>query len=177
MDQIAPAAAEEHPLAKFLTGGPDREPERPEPDSGVPLELLDIRPEDIRVEHGVASSVSASSPSKKRDGVAFGREGNVPQTMPAADPTPETSSTLESILAADVVGPIEAQTAEAVGPDISLDSPSSTKRPAAPSPLRPRDLVIPRSVVTAWSLFVLLALALAFIAGLLAGHFLWKVHE
>jgi hypothetical protein len=32
---------------------------------------------------------------------------------------------------------------------------------------------MPRSAVVAWSLFVLLALVLAFVAGLLAGHFVW----
>ena len=34
-----------------------------------------------------------------------------------------------------------------------------------------------RSVVATWSLFVLLAQALAFLAGLLAGHFIWRVME
>ncbi len=51
-------------------------------------------------------------------------------------------------------------------------SPMRTIRP----PARPSDLVLPRSVVAAWSLFVLLALALAFTAGLLAGHYVWRVH-
>jgi hypothetical protein len=41
---------------------------------------------------------------------------------------------------------------------------------------RARDVVLPRSVVLAWSLFVLLALALAFGAGLLAGHYIWWVY-
>jgi hypothetical protein len=43
-------------------------------------------------------------------------------------------------------------------------------------PGRPRDLTIPRTVVAFWSLFVLIAQALAFVAGLLAGHYLWRVH-
>ena len=47
-------------------------------------------------------------------------------------------------------------------------------RPARPT-TRARDITLPRSVVTAWSLFVLLALGMAFAAGLLAGHFLWRV--
>ncbi|HMB02990.1 MAG TPA: hypothetical protein VKP69_04520 [Isosphaeraceae bacterium] len=41
---------------------------------------------------------------------------------------------------------------------------------------RSRDLVIPRSAMASWSLFVLLAQALAFVAGLLAGHYLWRDH-
>ncbi len=36
-----------------------------------------------------------------------------------------------------------------------------------------RDVVMPRVAVIGWSLFVILALFLAFIAGLLIGHFLW----
>jgi hypothetical protein len=60
-------------------------------------------------------------------------------------------------------------------PPIRLDA-----RPVAPTtrtlPARPRDLILPRSIVTAWSLFVLLALAFAFLTGLLAGHFVWKIH-
>jgi hypothetical protein len=47
-------------------------------------------------------------------------------------------------------------------------------RPSRPT-TRARDITLPRSVVTAWSLFVLLALGMAFAAGLLAGHFLWRV--
>ena len=39
-----------------------------------------------------------------------------------------------------------------------------------------RDLLIPRSVVAAWSLLVLAALMFAFLTGLLAGHFIWREH-
>jgi hypothetical protein len=37
-------------------------------------------------------------------------------------------------------------------------------------------VILPASVVLAWSLFVLLGIALSFIAGLMVGHFLWKPH-
>lgn len=40
---------------------------------------------------------------------------------------------------------------------------------------RPRDVILPRAAVVGWSMFGLLALVLAFIAGLLAGHFVWVV--
>ena len=46
--------------------------------------------------------------------------------------------------------------------------PLADRRPRAS-----RDVVLPRLAVLAWSLFVLLALFLAFLAGLFAGHFLW----
>ncbi|CAN5908566.1 hypothetical protein BH23PLA1_BH23PLA1_26470 [soil metagenome] len=45
-------------------------------------------------------------------------------------------------------------------------------RPILPAYSR-RDVVMPRVAVIAWSLFVILALFLTFIAGLLVGHFLW----
>jgi uncharacterized integral membrane protein len=40
---------------------------------------------------------------------------------------------------------------------------------------RPRDVILPRAAVVAWSLFAIVALFLAFVGGLLAGHFLWVV--
>lgn len=39
---------------------------------------------------------------------------------------------------------------------------------------RSRDLILPRGVVAAWSLLVLLAVVAAFGAGVLTGHFVWK---
>jgi hypothetical protein len=41
---------------------------------------------------------------------------------------------------------------------------------------RVSEVVLPASVVVAWSLFALLGIGLAFVAGLLMGHFIWKVH-
>jgi hypothetical protein len=38
-----------------------------------------------------------------------------------------------------------------------------------------REVTLPATVVLAWSLFVLLALGMAFIAGLMIGHFVWKL--
>ncbi len=59
-------------------------------------------------------------------------------------------------------------------PAIQVEPPSLIRESV--SGKRPRDLVLPRSVVAFWSLFVLIAQALAFIAGLLSGHFIWRVH-
>ena len=39
---------------------------------------------------------------------------------------------------------------------------------------RRRDVSLPRTAVTAWALFALLALGLSFTAGLLLGHYHWK---
>jgi hypothetical protein len=69
--------------------------------------------------------------------------------------------------------PAEEPSADVI-PAIQLDGPRSAASRALP--VRSRDLVLPRSVVASWSLFVLFAQGLAFLAGLLAGHFLWRVH-
>lgn len=50
--------------------------------------------------------------------------------------------------------------------------PGSAIRDSAP---RRSDVVLPRTAVVLWSFVVLVALVMAFVAGLLAGHFLWSV--
>jgi DNA-directed RNA polymerase subunit RPC12/RpoP len=85
--------------------------------------------------------------------------GDVPVVVPV--PLPFTVP-----LAAPAV-----ETPEVVVPSIQLEPPSIA--PARGTVSRHRDVVMPRTAVVAWSLFVLLALLAAFAAGLLAGHFLW----
>jgi hypothetical protein len=70
--------------------------------------------------------------------------------------------------------PKPADALEPVSPPIRIEP--TRIAPDRTPPVRSRDLLIPRSVVAFWSLFVLMAQALAFVAGLLAGHFLWRVH-
>jgi phage FluMu protein Com len=55
---------------------------------------------------------------------------------------------------------------------ISVEAPSIRGRDAADRPAH--DVVLSPLVVLAWSLLVLMAVPLAFIAGLLTGHFVWK---
>jgi len=152
-------------------------------DSGIPLDLLNLRPEDIRVEPGSAFAApfrlpEASPPS--------------PRLAPSPDPVPFPSSVPTPV----ATGPSTTPTPAADGPpaatplasgfgvnDLMAGTPIDVDTGRRPSPMRtvrpparPSDLVLPRSVVAAWSLFVLLALALAFAAGLLAGHYVWRVH-
>ena len=44
----------------------------------------------------------------------------------------------------------------------------------APPGDRRRDVVLPRTAVVAWSLFAIVALGLAFVAGLMIGHYRWR---
>lgn len=57
-------------------------------------------------------------------------------------------------------------------PPILIDAPApgTTTTPAPRAP----DVVLPPGVVMAWSLLVLTAIPMAFVAGLLLGHFVWK---
>jgi hypothetical protein len=70
----------------------------------------------------------------------------------------------------------EARAASAVPVVPPIEVEPLTVAPERPATARARDVVLPRSVVASWSLFVLLAQGLAFVAGLLAGHYLWRVH-
>jgi hypothetical protein len=144
--------------------------------SGVPVELADIRPEDIRVEPSTTWSPSPKSSLEPAPTL-------VPEPPPLVAPSPKTPEInpqspfgvapvpISESLIAPVPQPSPIQTDL---PPIRLDPPSLVPERAAT--LRTRDLVLPRSVVASWSLFVLLAQALAFLAGLLAGHYIWRVH-
>jgi hypothetical protein len=149
-------------------------------ESGSTLDLLDIRPEDIRVEAGVVG-VSPPPYTYKSPGPMEPE----PEEEPAPEPEPETRRVEPTEIArpktlVEPATPPDYQvvTAPTVVPPIQTNEPLQAPHPrrtVAPPP-RSRDLVIPRSVVTAWSLFVLLALGMTFVAGLLAGHYVWAVH-
>jgi hypothetical protein len=162
-------------------------------DSGVPVDLADIRPEDIRVvsdddwsalpiDVDAPRSAPAPAPAPALEPAPF-----LAPLMPGADgggieigsaPTP-LSIPLAPVGAA-AGNPVYVPAAPAapgvdtVGPPIRVEPPSII--PERTSGVRSRDLILPRSVVATWSLLVLMAQALAFVAGLLAGHFLWRVH-
>ncbi len=98
-----------------------------------------------------------------------------PLDGPSYEPEPPTEAEpMPVAVAGPLSGPLELP--------IQLDAPlirpdPPTPRPAPPPPAatpRRGDLVIPRVVVVSWSLFVLGALWLAFVAGLLAGRYVWK---
>ena len=69
---------------------------------------------------------------------------------------------------------VPAAEAAAVGTAIEIEHP--TIMPQGTEIRRVSEVVLPASVVLSWSLFALLGIALSFVAGLLMGHFLWKVH-
>jgi hypothetical protein len=134
--------------------------------------LSEIRVEDIRVEPGVALAQPpvAASPEEPA-AVPEVREAPAPASTAYAVEEPASVIMIATPEPAPAIAP-----ADVVVPPIKLDQRRTVvERDRGPGP-RPRDVNLPRSVVLAWSLFALLALALAFAAGLLAGHFVWKVH-
>ncbi len=66
-------------------------------------------------------------------------------------------------------------TAQAI-PDLTVETPTVSAAPKLAPASRRRDgnVVLAQSVLISWSLFVVLALAISFVAGLLVGHFFWK---
>jgi phage FluMu protein Com len=158
-------------------------PTSPRP-SSQPLEIDElisvIRPEDIRVEPGISLDRSdrLSSPSWPVDPSAPSEPDSptdllllkISTTEPPPAPVPASAPPPIPIVPPDEPVP------DVALPPIRLDQPKTIIERAPTAAARPRDIVLPRSVVLTWSLFVLLALALAFAAGLLAGHFVWKEH-
>ena len=78
-----------------------------------------------------------------------------------------------AILAIPDVEPAPAAEPGLVIPPIRYDPPPAPT-PGRPDVPRPADVILPPSVVLAWSLLVLAAVPFAFLAGLLLGHFVWK---
>lgn len=152
--------------------GTGAEATRPQGNGALGIEelLSEIRVEDIRVEPGVAVEPVP---------VALNSEAAEPFPAVSESPAPAPYRVEEPSVVVTVPIPEPAPSsapAEVVVPPIKFEHRRTiNERERAPAP-RPRDINLPRSVVLAWSLFVLLALALAFTAGLLAGHFVWKVH-
>jgi len=155
----------------------DYDTERNEP--LFPADLLDIRPEDIRVEHPldwprpspeIPRESAVEAELERRSGSAvesFVAPSNVsaPGAGFTAEPVPTQRTAPTQVITerAEVVPPIQLE-------------PSSVLKGGRVGSSRSRDVTLPRSTVVFWSFFVLVAQAFAFLAGLLAGHFLWRVH-
>lgn len=170
---VVPPPAEENETAEDVTSVSS--PFDPPPgtrDGGLSFDLLDIRPEDIRVEPGVEPiPYPRSEPEPPRPAPEVPIFPREPAPLPPAPPEPAAAP---SVLGRAAVETRDDDREEPIIPPIRLDAPRSAA--SRTLPVRSRDVVLPRSAVATWSLFVLLAQGLAFLAGLLAGHFLWRVH-
>ena len=166
----------------------------------LPPDLIDLKPEDLRVEAEFSESLARrpAPPVEERAPWPPPEVLEAPiriETFPARSPaTPVVETTvvpsfteplpaaltetvdLSPARAEPLAPPPVPQAAEAalIGASIEIEHP--TILPPGTEIRRVREVVLPASVVLSWSLFVLLGIALAFVAGLLMGHFLWTPH-
>jgi len=151
----------------------------------IPPEVAELRPEDLRVEAEVFETITRepspppSPPPMPQPAI------ETPGASPFEDRKSElTPSELSNLFAPKLQPsePLPAPThpspasseSRAFVPPIEIEPPSILA--AGTEIRRSHEVILPASVVLAWSLFVLLGIALSFIAGLMVGHFLWKVH-
>ncbi len=164
----------------------------------IPPELASLRPEDLRVEADVFGAIvrqpipTPAPPSPVAD--AFLLPGSLSgsgwspspstveptvtespsspgETTPTSSPTLPVAVDLPPPLPGSRTAPVSE--ASVVIPSIRVE-PDPIRGDSTVEPRAIREVVLPASVVLAWSLFVLSAIPMSFLAGLLIGHFLWK---
>ncbi len=168
----------------------------------LPPDLIDLKPEDLRVEaeffESLARQPPAPPPVQERApwpppevleapirSESFAPYSPAPLVVetpvvpPPAEVPPATVTqtvNLAPVPEEPLTPPPVPQRAEAalIGAAIEIEHP--TILPPGTEIRRVREVVLPAAVVLSWSLFVLLGIALAFVAGLLMGHFLWTTH-
>jgi len=147
--------------------------------AAIPDELASLRPEDIRVEAEFVYLVAATPESITSPAPA----AQEPQSEPlSGDPVEVEAYFAQTPPPAE---PPLAIPAEPRSVDLPLDPVVGAALPAinieTPSLLPPgrqlqavSEVILQPATVLAWSLLVLIALPMAFLAGLLIGHFVWK---
>ena len=161
----------------------------------IPPEVAALRPEDLRVEAEFFDQLTQEPPPPARtapepsltdraDPFQF-PDSFTPETLLPPDEKPLRSPSAAGFsVAADVVAataapiqappPLPAPAPDAVVPPIQIEPWSATILPPSNEPRRIHEVTLPAAVVVAWSLFVLIAVAMSFVAGLMIGHFLWR---
>ena len=153
--------------------------------AAIPPEVADLRPEDLRVEAEFFESLTrqpsaAASPEPLPSALSGAA---TPPSPPIPDesgrlrfaPGPESGSWPPAAVdpvPVETPPPVPAAPALEDLPPIEIEPPRIL--PPGVEVRRVREVVLPASVVLAWSLFVLAGIAMSFLAGLLIGHFLWK---
>ncbi len=197
--------APNEPAAAATAAGPVSRPSAAatsvdELEAMLPPDLIDLRPEDLRVEaeffesltrqpSGSAVREPAPWPPPAGLGPSLGSATYVSPSpaspvvasyvAPSAPAAPQSlTETIDLAPKAPeppAPPPVPARVETAlIGAAIEIERP--TILPPGTETRRVRDVILPASVVLSWSLFVLLGIALAFVAGLLMGHFLWTTH-
>ena len=146
--------------------------------AAIPDDLATLRPEDIRVEAEFVDLVVTTTEGITSPAPAAQK----PQSEPlAGDPVEVEAYFAQTPPAAELPPVVAAEprswTRQWTWPSQQSSPRSRSSRPR--SCLRAgtsgvREVVLQPATVLAWSLLVLLAIPMAFLAGLLIGHFLWK---
>jgi len=147
--------------------------------AAIPDDLATLRPEDIRVEaefvdlvvttpEGITSSTPAALEPRfeKLPGDPVEVEASFAQTPPRAELPPVVPPEPRS------VDPPVDPAIGVVLPAIKIETPSLLPRGRQLQAVS--EVTLQPATVLAWSLLVLLALPMAFLTGLLLGHFVWK---
>lgn len=144
--------------------------------SAIPEDLVALRPEDIRVEAEFVDLVVTtneptsvtSEPALTSDQVGFSPELISADTF-LAEPPPVSRILTQATT--EQPPPLGAAPGTVL-PEISIEPPSILPSNRQTGPVR--EVLIQPAVLLIWSMIVLLSLPMAFIAGLLIGHFLWR---
>ncbi len=162
--------------------------------AAIPADLIDLRPEDLRVEAEFFSGLTRAPAHPKKPEPAPPAALEDAPNSPSADPVgsatwtyppTETAPSASEISA----GPPRQETPRfglapaATAPVLPPVSPDVPKIEIEPPSLRPpnrefqpvREVVLPATTVLAWSLFGLIGIATSFIAGLMVGHYFWRM--
>jgi hypothetical protein len=166
--------------------------------SAIPADLIDLRPEDLRVEAEFfrGPTRTAEPPRELETAPApwVAQIATTPHAEPATNaPTAPATAPPEFERPPLVVAPEPAELRPQVAttplppiPSAPLLPPMSPEIPPIeiePPTLRAidrelpplREVVLPAAVVLAWSLFGLIGIATSFIAGLMVGHYFWRM--
>jgi hypothetical protein len=162
--------------------------------ANIPADLIDLRPEDLRVEAEFFQSLTrAPDPTNQAAPAPWAApEPAVPfpsieTGFPAASATalPAIETAAPSFASTDrrpefpSVFPSLAPNAPLLAPASPVVPPIEIEPPSLLPPnreFRPvHEVVLPASAVLAWSLFGLIGIATSFLAGLMVGHYFWRM--
>jgi hypothetical protein len=150
--------------------------------AAIPDDLATLRPEDIRVEAEFADLVVTTGAPPAS--IAPPPAEPVPEIAPATTvpspprsvPQPPPPVPAPAVPTTAAVVPTPAQPVDVgVGsplPAITIEPPSILPREREYKTVQ--EVILQPATVLAWSLLVLMALPMAFVAGLLIGHFVWR---
>lgn len=152
--------------------------------AAIPPEVAELRPEDLRVEAEVFQSITREAMPPPPPPLISPPVVDVPPPFPVLDSKPKPMPELSSLFApapqpiaprpVPDAGSAATGESRAFVPPIEIEPPSV--RAAGVVTRRPHEVILPASVVLVCEIFALVGLAFSFIAGLMIGHFLWKVH-